>query len=128
VSKAPDHSAIPSYSVIRALRAFNGGKFFVTLYHEDDGIWCVKTTSQLKYYEHNAEGYRGCVFVASGTCPHFEKDTVIQLNNPYHIPYDKVMECLGPMPIGFGREFMHALKMNTQLSHAEKQTWLGKLR
>jgi len=93
---------------------------------------CLKATSQVKSYLNNPAKMAGAVFYRAGTIQFFQRDTVIQPDNPLLIPHSNLLTqhatgdlaVLGIMPAGFADDLIRAIEASTTIAKARKRNLL----
>ncbi len=134
-------ASIKKYSVIRLPHKFiealyHERKRFVVLGHKGGNLICIKATAQVEVYKNNSGLMASCVYYSAGEVAFFEKDTVIQPDNPVPISYEQVLasdaegefEILGEMPDSFEADLVAAIEDSITLPRREAKRLLKIIR
>ncbi len=134
-----DPATIPPFSVIRCNYHFDGdpsplpNRRFVCLCHKTlqarHFAICLKATSQLDSYRNNPQRMPGVVFYRAGLIPFFEKDTIVDPDNPFPIPhFDLIkqhlsggLKILGALPEDFPEVLAKAVRASVTMSPREQR-------
>jgi hypothetical protein len=140
-----DPADLAPFSVFRCNYRFDGdpdvlpARRFVCLAHakheRSDVVITLKATSKLEAYRNNPARLAGVVVYPAGAIPFFEKDTLIQPDNPilhHHSNLAKQyaagdLAILGMMPDGFVEELARAIKDSITMSAVRKRNLLAML-
>lgn len=139
-----DPFAIARFSVIRVPYKFDGDpepvpKLFVVLRHiEHERVWyalCLKTTSQMAFYNNNPAKKRGCVCYRAGEVPCFTKpETIIEPDNQFAIAHAAIVAAHGrgileihALPGDFLARLKTAIQNSVTLTKVKRDRLLGVL-
>ena len=109
---------LPPFSVILVPYTFENAtvrKIFVVICHEVGFAFCIKTTSNLTFYQNSPGLLSGCVPYKKGEIEFFSEDTVVQPDNQFPISHSDLIEAhnqgaleiLGTMPADFPQRQSH---------------------
>ena len=133
-------ASIERFSVIRiGLRLGSNPednmKLLVVLGHRNDHLICIKTTSKTDLYRNNPEMRNGCVWYDAYEVDVFRKDTIIQPDNPFPLPYGNLrmsamrheLQICGRLPDDFEQKLTAAIGASKTLAPARKANLLNLL-
>jgi len=125
-------ASIKKYSAIKirhyfADHSYHEYKRFVVLGHRDEYLICIKATTQVELYKNNREKMAGCVYYCAKELQFFEKDTAVEPDNQFAIPYSEIIQAykdgefhiLGEMPDTFEVDLLNAIEDSGTLSQVE---------
>jgi len=129
---------LPPFTVILVPYKFENAtvrKIFVVLCHENGHAFCIKTTSNLSFYQNSPGLLSGCIPYKRGEIGFFGEDTVIQPDNQFPIPHETLCEChekgalevLGTMPADFKEKLTKAVNCSIRMDARKKSRILTKL-
>ena len=105
-------------------------KLWVALgHHPEANLYCLKTTSQLEWYQNRPETMPGVVLYKANSLACFPEETVIQLNNAFQFPYtaivqsqlERTFELKEVLPANFAKKFRHAFNNSILLDGDERE-------
>lgn len=95
-------------------------------------MFCLKVTSKTVSYEDNDGWLGGCVYYKTGDVDCFKRNTVIQIDNQFGIPYHAItrartegkFKLLGQLPNDFHQKLIEAAHRSLTLSQIKRERLL----
>jgi len=95
-------------------------------------VFCLKATSRTASYEVDDDWLRGCVYYKAGDVDCFKRNTVIQIDNQFGIPYRAIAKAhregkfklLGQLPNDFHQKLIAAADRSFTLSPIKRKRLL----
>jgi hypothetical protein len=128
--------SLPPFTVIRIPFSFDDGftyqsKLFVILGNCEHSTFCLKPTSQTKFFDNNPDKRCGCVCYEVGEVGFFGKRTIIDPDNQIEIRHEKLdtlydrgeLAVIGKLPDDFGDRLRVAISKSQTLDRNGK-CWL----
>jgi len=128
-----DPASIPPYSVVLAPVLFPGEvaeerKLLITFRHQAGSVECIKPTSNTAPFKANGRRAKGCVFYPAGDLAVFPKDTFIDPESRFTVPYSKLTDphCVrARLPRDFRDKLIYAINASFLLSVYDKMDLLA---